>query len=369
MSTIVPHKRCNKCGNEYPQNAHFFNFRHKEGRLNGRCRGCQAKWSIDYFQYVILRDVLFQRGYRQCSCCNKILPTNDLFYYPSRQRGGLSTQCRGCHMNWSVDYFQIIILKRVLSRRGYKQCTVCFEILPATLEYFGTMEHGLNGVDSDCIACGRKRVKAYREAKGIEWQRIRHREYIQKNPGLQARYARAAHERNPGRIKRNAKRWRDNHKELLREIKRRDYLANRDYYLQTSRKRYRRLWDNDPAYRLRSRIYGFNRRTKIANLPYDFSVRDYHAMMDYWGHCCAITGKTGELHTDHWIPVAYEGADNPGTVAANLVPLLKEYNLSKQDTLPAVWLRKKFDEAQAAEIEQRIEAYFEWVKQRKSQSV
>lgn len=321
MSTIVPHKRCNKCGNEYPQNAHFFNFRHKDSRFDGYCRGCKAKWSIDYFQYVILRDVLFQRGYRQCSCCNKILPANDLFYYPSRQRGGLSTQCRGCHMNWSAEHFQVTILYRVINRRGYKRCTDCKKILPTTREFFNTVDAGLNGTDSACRVCAARQNKEFRQRKGKEWVRQKTRDYFNRHPGLMAHYGRERRKNKP---------------EYVREL---------------------------------CRLAKARRKAKLRKLPYDFCHADYDTMKSYWQNRCAISGRRGVLHLDHWIPVAYEGADNPGTVAANLVPLLKEYNLSKRHSIPAVWLREKFGEIQAAEIEQRIEAYFEWVKQRKSQSV
>lgn len=95
---------------------------------------------------------------------------------------------------------------------------------------------------------------------------------------------------------------------------------------------------------------------------FDFGFRDFVNMYAYWKGKCPVCEKSADKHhIDHWIPVSYQGEDNPETIAANLVPLCALCNRTKHATMPDVWLRQNYSERQAQEIEHRIKEYFQWV--------
>lgn len=122
-----------------------------------------------------------------------------------------------------------------------------------------------------------------------------------------------------------------------------------------------------PEYREWARINVANRNARKRNLPNTLTPTQWQSALDYFHGCCAVCGRQmndmfGEFTAamDHWIPLAYEGDDNPGTVAGNIVCLCHGVggcNNSKNSTMPDVWLRRKYSEHKARQIEQRIETY------------
>ena len=64
---------------------------------------------------------------------------------------------------------------------------------------------------------------------------------------------------------------------------------------------------------------------------------------------------------DHWIPLTYEGKDNPGTVATNVLPACHGVggcNNKKHNAMPVEWLEKEYGKRKAHQILDRIEKYF-----------
>ena len=111
------------------------------------------------------------------------------------------------------------------------------------------------------------------------------------------------------------------------------------------------------------------RRAKKRSLPKSFTADQWRNALNYFNGCCAVCGRplndlfgTHRAARDHWIPVSYDGDDNPGTVATNMLPLCQGVdgcNNKKRDKMPGVWLREQYPEREAIEIETRINEYFE----------
>lgn len=121
----------------------------------------------------------------------------------------------------------------------------------------------------------------------------------------------------------------------------------------------------------RVRATARKRRTIKQLLPCAFTPKQERHMFEYFNHCCAVCGRSlnGLFHTgagDHWIALSDPRLDNPGTVAANMLPLchgIDGCNNSKYNLDPVAWLTEKFGKRKAAQILKRIETYFESVKE------
>lgn len=260
-----------------------------------------------------------------CKKCGKHLPAKLPFFYVNiRLKYGVESVCRGCRVGWHADYFQVVVLRFALAERGYRECTACNAILPLTFIHFRKQVNGLAGLRSICRECDRRDVRRRRIAEDTEHRRQKHRDYMNRNPGKCAAYARAARRRN--------------------------------YH--------------NPEFRARMRTSSMKRKKRLRNLPFNFGTQDWIRCLNYWNRACAICGKTADGHrviaADHWIPVTDKRKDNPGTVPWNIVPLCHNdggCNNHKQNKLPEKWLLERFGTDKAAEILQRINDYFAWVKQ------
>jgi hypothetical protein len=126
-----------------------------------------------------------------------------------------------------------------------------------------------------------------------------------------------------------------------------------------------------PEVKRQKRVHEANRNARKRLLPNTLTSEQWEAALNYFHGCCAICGRQmndmfGEFRAamDHWVPLAYGGADNPGTVAVNILPVchgIGGCNNSKNDAMPGVWLRQRYSERKSRQIEKRIAEYFEWV--------
>ena len=156
----------------------------------------------------------------------------------------------------------------------------------------------------------------------------------------------------------------DRHKKNVERFKKNHPLYGRDYYA---------------THKAQSQE---NRRTQHAKrsarkrgLPDSYTVEDWRFALEYFNDCCAVCGRPqGLWHTlaqDHWIPLS--NPECPGTVPENIVPLCHvkkdgegSCNIEKHNSDPMTWLTKKYGARKAKKIVQRVEAYFEVVRQRQS---
>jgi hypothetical protein len=107
----------------------------------------------------------------------------------------------------------------------------------------------------------------------------------------------------------------------------------------------------------------------LLSLPDTFTAEDWQHAIDYFGGHCAVCGclPHGQLvlAADHWIPLSRGGA----TIPENIIPLCHSLrgasgscNRSKWYKDPIEWLMERFGEEKGMEIEEKIQAYFIWLK-------
>ena len=82
------------------------------------------------------------------------------------------------------------------------------------------------------------------------------------------------------------------------------------------------------------------RRAKIRNLPATLTVREWNQILELFDNSCAYCGELGELHQDHFIPVALDGA----YVMGNIIPACPFCNQSKNATHPKEWIPDRYEE-------------------------
>lgn len=271
---------------------------------------------------------------------------------------------------------------------GFKRCSQCQQIYPATTEYWWADQSRHDGLQPSCISCrrGNKRrfrrenpelakqqdkkwrennqehVKAYRKVYNNLPHRKQRQKELNQTPEYKekARLHRKEYQYRPEVIERRRERVRTPHyREYQRQHKRSD-----------SYQEWQKEYNRRPEVRSRMRIHIRNYRARKRDLPDTFTLEDWERAQGYFNHCCAVCGR--QLNSlfndftaaaDHWIPLSH--ADCPGTIAVNIVPLchgIDGCNNSKSSRDAQEWLIEKFGKRRAKEILERIEAYFEWVR-------
>lgn len=269
---------------------------------------------------------------------------------------------------------------------GFKRCSKCGELKPGTNEFFSKHKLGKNGLRPHCKACQhdygqtyyhtdeyRQKQRDYRKTeKYQQWQHdfVRTDEYRQKQRDRNQQESRRERDRQRNKTP-ERKAWR-----------RRRYIVSETIRIRAI-ERAKALYDRDkgkPIYRLKANIIQQRRRARMGNLPVDWNKNDAERMMDYWQYKCAICGRAAGfwhyLAHDHWIPIASDEINNPGTVPWNILPLcharkgsngMSGCNQTKAKKNPVQWLIEHLGEKQANKKLHEIEAYFEWVRLQRGQ--
>lgn len=179
-----------------------------------------------------------------------------------------------------------------------------------------------------------ERLKRHRRANYL-----RHRE-------KQIKQAVEYHKRNPEKSRKSVREWK---------------IRNPEYY-------------ESEHFRQIKRVNEANRRARKESLPGTLTTAQWRRCLDYFNHRCCICGQpVGFWHTlaeEHWIAIDDPRPDNPGTVAANILPMCHSVkdgeggcNNSKGRKDPIEWLYSRFPKKEAAAVLKRIQTYFEWVNQ------
>lgn len=235
---------------------------------------------------------------KRCSKCKRELPATIEYFY---QQGKDRPELRPSCKECLGRSF--VMIKNVYlpkpTREGYKRCTKCEQEYPATTEYWHRDDKP-DGLATRCKSC---RCKA---STGWRWAHI---EQVRKS--------------DKARI------------EKFRERAR-----------QTSRLR----------------------RSRRVNALHTFTRNHERLALEYFHHCCAVCGRqlkdlfgTSRLEWDHWIPLSKGGNTTP----SNMLPLCGAQcgcNGGKGTKLAADWLRGRYSEKRARQIEARVATYFEWIK-------
>lgn len=215
-------------------------------------------------------------------------------------------------------------------------------VLPSTAEFFSTDKNRKDGLYPYCKVCARAEYHAKKEQRKGQRQAYR--------------------DANKEHARQKTQEWRENNRERDRANALRWRKENPDKF-----KTYRQSAEYKPI-----RVAASHRqRARLKNLPCSFTRNDWRFALDYFGHKCAVCGRSAGLwHTlaaDHWIPIA--STECPGTVPTNIVPLCDSAkdgtgtcNEEKRDKYPADWLTEKYGKRKAKQIIARIEAYFDYIK-------
>lgn len=196
------------------------------------------------------------------------------------------------------------------------------------------------------------------------------REAYQQDPEKVLKRNRAWAECNPEKVRAYSHQYYIEHREIIIERTKRYQRSNRET---VNRGRMRRYYNDAAHWRMKSRIYRKNRETRKNGLVVDFTMEDWLRALTYFNNRCAVCGCEPDdnrlIAMDHWIPISYEGLDNPGTVAHNIVPLchgLNGCNQSKGARQPSEWLMEKVGVAADSKLLE-IHRYFEYVKSLKEE--
>lgn len=241
-----------------------------------------------------------------------------------------------------------------------KRCTKCGEEKPATNEYFNRDRQKADGLRPECKQCQRQ-------------------------------HQRAQYATNPDKINERNKRWRDANIERARWLVRQRYAANPEKFLAHNRRWYAdnrkqvleqsRRWKrshrdlvrkSNRSWKSRNReqvsIQKHRSRARKRALPATFKVKDYRYALEYFNGCCAACDRplkdlfgTHTVAMDHWIPTVKGGSSTPD----NMIPLchgIDGCNNRKSDKDAFEWLVQEFGKRRATKILERVQAYFDSLK-------
>lgn len=150
-----------------------------------------------------------------------------------------------------------------------------------------------------CIACGE----------------IKHKRFLERHPGLEAKWARERRAKDPTGHRAEVKRWRENNREKAYETLKRWKKANiekvrRDAVAAMGR-----------------------RRARVSNNGGSFTAADIEALYAKQDGQCAVCPATECLEIDHRLPIILGGSSDP----SNLQLLCRPCNRSKGGKHPDAW--------------------------------
>lgn len=268
---------------------------------------------------------------------------------------------------------------------GKLQCSNCHEWKDATVEYFGRSKHTSTGFKSSCKVC----VSANRKPYVSTPELLAKKRAQSKTPKARATATknRRKKEAMPEyRAKKRARQSTPKEKERRRnraalpEIRERQRAHDREYgklYRQTAKYKETRKGINarrreDPNFKQQMKVAYQKRQARKLELPDTLTTEQWQYALDYFNGCCAVCGRplkdlfgTHTASIDHWIPLS--SPDCLGTTADNCIPLCHGFdgcNGSKNYRDPVEWLNGKFGKRKAKTILERINAYFEIVRDR-----
>lgn len=243
--------------------------------------------------------------------------------------------------------------KEVFAFMDTKRCNKCGRELPATTEWFHKSDGHLYSCCKDCKCRDRRNRYQINPERWRDYSR----QYRTANRVKVREYKRRYRAANPDKERDYKRKIRQTDPDKVREYKRHYRQVNADkvrHYRQT----------NPEIFKAATQ----RRLARKRNLPNTLTAQDWQTALDYFGGRCAVCGRPpGLWHTiaaDHWIPLS--SPDCPGTVPENIVPLchgIDGCNNSKNDRDSREWLIEKFGERKAKQIQKRIQAYFDSLKE------
>lgn len=153
-SPTIPRRQCPKCKNFFPLTKDYFHIcNRKPGGFASHCKSCR-----NAAQRKPVTEEPIPDGFKRCTKCKGIFPaTPEFFYKTPLQKSGFRSWCKAC-------------LKRGrppdLEHIGQKQCTLCLEWKSATTEFFYADKRGKYGLFARCKKClSHYNVEIYEQRK------------------------------------------------------------------------------------------------------------------------------------------------------------------------------------------------------------
>jgi len=255
-----------------------------------------------------------------------------------------------------------------------KTCKKCGQDFPATAEYFSRNKRQKDGLFYYCKTCkGKSDADYYLRNKASHNKKARQyyidnrdavlamtRRYKEANKAWYSEYMRQYRLDNYESISKYQRAWESRNRDRLNAMSRRNHHK---YKVQKSE--YGRRYRSKPENLRRIMVNASRRRARKLSLPDTFTVEQWECCLEYFNYTCPVCDSQlrdlfgdVEPHADHWIPLSYEGDDNLGTVAGNMICLCNSCNLSKSAKLPADWLAQNYSKRKASHILERVETYF-----------
>lgn len=254
-----------------------------------------------------------------CTLCKTEFPaTAEYFTLKRARKDGLDSWCRKCKNNYDRKGRepQKIMQPRSI-KSGYKMCTKCLSVLPASMGYFGKSKRGKYGIGSICKSC----AKAYRATNSEAIKETKRKHYVS----------------NQDYYKSKTKEWYKENKGKAKEYNKK-YVAA-----------YRKTEHGKHTLRKNYQAYLTKKRGNISLL----SVEDWEKCLKYFDYKDAYTGLPMKvISQDHVIPLSKGGM----YVKSNIVPCELSINSSKNDSDMEEWYLK-----QPFFSKQRLNKIYKWI--------
>lgn len=274
---------------------------------------------------------------------------------------------------------------RKLPIDGKLRCSHCGEWKNATPEFFHKSKYKASGFKSFCKTC----VSATRKPYISTPELLAKKRAASKTPKARATATKNRRRKEATPEYREKRREQSNTPEAKAkvrersarpEVRERQRAHDREYgkqYRQTQKYKETRKSINarrreDPKFKAQMKVAYQKRQARKLELPDTLTTEQWQFALDYFNGCCAVCGRplkdlfgTHTASIDHWIPLS-----NPeclGTTADNCIPLCHGFdgcNGSKNYRDPVEWLNGKFGKRKAKKILERINAYFDMIRDR-----
>lgn len=196
-----------------------------------------------------------------------------------------------------------------------KHCTKCGENKP--LSAFNPRSD--NGkLRPWCVECNRRYKQQHRAANREMYGTTRRVYYAAHRERIRAQQKRD-YDANPEKFREWSRQFREQHPDKT------SFWARRSYWRHVAERRAKsRKWYR--ANKERALIHTHRRRARLVANGGTYTVREWRAMVSWFGDCCLCCGASERLTIDHVLPVARGGSND----IANLQPLCRPCNASKK---------------------------------------
>ncbi|MBW3113497.1 HNH endonuclease [Bacillus sp. MCCB 382] len=214
-----------------------------------------------------------------------------------------------------------------------KACNKCGET--KSLGDFYNLKTTKDGKQRSCKKCQNDATYKRRKDKSIEYadyQREYNKKYREDNRDSLKSYQQKYRSENEHKLRPKRVEWLKRNKDSLSEYHREYYRENKE---ELSEKRKLYYAENINIFKHHRRV----RRDRLRGSEVTLTKEQESDIFRRFGSECALTGRKGNLHLDHFIPVAAGGSTSVG----NMIPLDGELNISKHANNPFEWVKRRND--------------------------